>query len=62
MSDCSKRRGRSLLFLSPPTGPMVTQMDPELTKYFFFKWTSNSIQEVIVPGVDDNSWEMELKF
>ena len=39
------------------------QIDSELTEYFFLKGTSNmnSIQEVIVPGVDDNSWEVELK-
>ena len=46
------------------TGPLAMQIDSELTEYFFLKGTSNmnSIQEVIVPGVDDNSWEVELKF
>lgn len=45
------------------TGPLAMQIDSELTEYFFLKGTSNmnSIQEVIVPGVDDNSWEVELK-
>ena len=46
------------------TGPLAMQIDSELTEYFFLKGTSNmnSMQEVIVPGVDDNSWEVELKF
>ena len=55
MSDCSTRR-RSLLFLSPPTGPMVTQMDPELTKYFFFQMDLKQYPK------GHCSREMELKF
>ena len=64
MNDCSRKRGRRLLFLSLRTSPLAIQIDSELTEYFFLKGTSNvnSIQEVIVPGVDDNSWEVEPKF